>query len=255
MQTLSVVKIGGNIVNNPEALQTFLADFAALSGPKVLVHGGGNLATELAEKLDISVEMHNGRRITGPEMLKVAVMVYAGYINKSITAALQALGCNAIGLCGPDAGLITARKRNPEPVNYGFVGDVEAVNAPFLQSLFAMGLSPVMAPVTADLSVPGGQLLNTNADTIAAESAAALSPFFRVNLIYCFEKPGVLLDVSKPESVIKELNRDLYQTLRAEGAIHSGMLPKLESAFESVRRGVAAVRITNGLSKPGTLIA
>jgi acetylglutamate kinase len=256
MNTLTVVKIGGNIIDNPEALTGFLEDFAKLAGAKLLVHGGGKLATDMLEKLQIPVKMHEGRRITDADTLKICTMVYAGWINKSIVAQLQALGCNAIGLSGADANVLYARRRAPSPVDFGFVGDItaDAVDVPFLTALFEQGLCPVFCAVTHDGQ---GTLLNTNADSIASTLSIALSKTGFTKQIICLEKDGVLADINDPQSVIDEITEEDYALLREEGAITEGMIPKLDQAFAAIRAGVGEVHIKharNLLSGKGTVV-
>jgi acetylglutamate kinase len=243
MDKLFIIKIGGNIVDNNALLHHFLQQFAAIPQKKILVHGGGKLATRVAESMNIPQQMVDGRRITDAETLKVVTMVYAGYINKNIVAQLQALHCNAVGICGADANIITAHKRTNVETDYGYVGDIDAINTHQLQSFFLSNLSPVVAPLTHDKT---GQLLNTNADTIAQELAKALSSEYQTELIYCFEKPGVLLDVENPETLIASLNYKSYQKLKNSQQIFAGMLPKLENAFSAISAGIHSVIIGNG---------
>ena len=238
---LKVVKIGGNVVDNSEKLDRFLQDFASLEGPKVLVHGGGKIATTIGKALGIETQMIGGRRVTDAETLKVVTMVYAGLINKTIVAKLRTAGCNAVGLCGADGGLIVSRRRNPKPVDYGFVGDVEKVDASLLSDLIYKGVVPVMAPLTHDGQ---GNMLNTNADTIAGETAKALSGLFDVTLVYCFEKKGVLRDENDDDSVIPQITRAEFEQYVADGVIQGGMIPKLENSFEAINAGVSEVIIT-----------
>lgn len=242
MNTLTIVKIGGNVIDNPAALQTFLQDFAALESPKILVHGGGILATELLEKTGVPVQMHEGRRITDGETLKICTMVYAGWINKTIVAQLQQAGCNAIGLSGADANTVPAMKRPPAPVDFGFVGDVDAghVNVPVLSLLLDNGLCPVFCAITHDVQ---GGLLNTNADTMASVIASALSKAYRTKLLFCFEKGGVLANPDDDHSVIPVIDATYFQQLKAQKIISRGMLPKLENAFAALHAGVAEVHI------------
>lgn len=245
-QKLYIIKIGGNVVDAPEALRSFLNSFAALKGRKILLHGGGKIATQVAEKLGIPTEMVEGRRITDHAMLDVVTMVYGGLVNKNIVAALQTLGVNAIGLTGADANIIRARKRpvneNVEPViNYGFVGDVESVNTKQLVAFLKTGLVPLIAPLTFDYT--GGTMLNTNADTMASTVAVALSQDYEVHLVYCFEKKGVLLDADNEASVIPDLTPELYASCKEAGIINKGMIPKLDNAFTALRNGVAQVLI------------
>lgn len=237
---LTVVKIGGNVIDNPVSLKAFLADFAALEGYKILVHGGGKIATKTAEGLGITAVFHEGRRITDKPMLDIAVMTYAGLINKDVTAQLQALGNNAMGFTGADGNLILSEKRKNAAVDFGFVGDVLAVNADLLKVLVEQNVVPVFCAITHD---GHGQLLNTNADTIASTVAVACSKYFDVRLMYCFEKKGVLMDSENEESVIKSLTFDAYNTLREQGIIHSGMLPKLENCFNAINQGVTQIGI------------
>jgi len=201
--SLQVVKIGGNVIDNPSVLASFLKDFATLKGPKLLVHGGGKIATQMAANLGIESQLIEGRRVTDEETLRIVTMVYAGWINKSIVAELQSVSCNALGLTGPDGQIVLSKKRAVNPIDYGFVGDIVSVNAASLASLIAAGFSPVFAPITADAS---GQLLNTNADTMAQALAIALSSTYDVTLTYCFEKKGVLMDSSDDNSVISSIN-------------------------------------------------
>lgn len=237
---LRVVKIGGNIIDNENRLHTFLREFAELPGAKVLVHGGGKLATELAEKLGIPQTMVEGRRITDSDTLRIAAMVYGGLVNKQIVAKLHALGIHALGVCGADGDLMRAHKRIHPSIDYGWVGDIDSVNAPLLDRWLGQGLTPVVAPLTHD---GHGQLLNTNADTIAREIAQAMSPAFQVELIYSFEKSGVLLDVEDNNSRLAELEYRQYLDLKSSGVITSGMIPKLDNAFSALQKGVRKVII------------
>jgi acetylglutamate kinase len=254
-QALHIVKIGGNIIDAPEALASFLANFASIPGFKLLVHGGGKIATSMAAELGIQSQMIEGRRVTDSESLKIVTMVYAGWINKSIVASLQALSSNAIGLAGPDGAFVVSKKRNPEPIDYGFVGDIESVNSIGLTALIENGLSPVFAPITADSK---GQLLNTNADTMAQALAIALSTHFDVTLTYCFEKQGVLMDPNDDNSVISQINSANFAHLKADGIVSAGMIPKLENALKAISQGVQTVRLCHAdfVSQPdkGTLI-
>lgn len=254
-QALHIVKIGGNIIDAPEALASFLADFASIQGHKLLVHGGGKIATSMAADLGIKSQMIDGRRVTDADSLRIVTMVYAGWINKSIVASLQALSSNAIGLAGPDGGFVVSKKRNPVPIDYGFVGDIESVNALGLKSLIDAGLCPVFAPITANVA---GQLLNTNADTMAQALAIALSEYFDVTLSYCFEKQGVLMDPNDDNSVISHINQLNFNQLKADGIVSAGMIPKLENALKAIAQGVQTVRLCHAdfVSQPqkGTLI-
>lgn len=241
MEKLTVIKVGGKIVEEPETLSRLLADFSALPGYKVLVHGGGRSATKLAAELGIESRMVNGRRITDADMLKVVTMVYGGLVNKNIVAGLQAKGINAMGLTGADMDVMRSVKRPVKDVDYGFVGDVKQVNADLLAGLIRQGVVPVMAPLTHDGE---GHLLNTNADTIAGETAKALARHFEVTLVFCFEKKGVLRDADDDDSVIPVITPDLFRRYVDEGVIQGGMIPKLENSFSAVEAGVRQVIIT-----------
>ncbi|HVU97558.1 MAG TPA: acetylglutamate kinase [Puia sp.] len=237
---LSIIKIGGNIIDDEAKLLAFLDAFAAAPGKKILVHGGGKLATKVAEGLGIRQQLVDGRRITDAETLRVVTMVYAGTINKNIVAQLQARGCAAIGLTGADGNAILSHKRVHPTVDYGFVGDVDQVNTPLLTSLLLQDKTIVFAPITHDGK---GQLLNTNADTIAQELARALSTSFEVSLVYSFEKAGVLMDTENDASVIGLLRPAEYEDLKARKVIFAGMIPKLDNAFAALRSGVGRVII------------
>jgi acetylglutamate kinase len=239
-ENLFVIKIGGNIIDDEHRLSAFVTSFAALKGKKILVHGGGKLATKLAADLQIPQQMVDGRRITDSETLKIITMVYAGLINKSIVAALQQQGANAVGLTGADGDLIRSVKRTNANIDYGFVGDVKKVNGPFLSDLLQRNITVVVAPVTHD---GGGMLLNTNADTIAQEIASEMSREYSVNLVYSFEKKGVLTDVNNEDSVIPLLTMALYKQYRQEEKIFSGMIPKIDNAFAAIASGVNKVTI------------
>lgn len=240
-EKLTVIKVGGKIVEEEVTLHKLLDDFAAIDGYKVLVHGGGRSATKLAERLGIESHMVNGRRITDAETLRVVTMVYGGLVNKNIVAGLQARGVNALGLTGADMDVIRSVKRPVKDVDYGFVGDVEQVNAGLLSGLIHKGVVPVMAPLTHD---GHGNMLNTNADTIAGETAKALSACFDVTLMYCFEKRGVLRDENDDNSVIAEITPDEFRQLVDNGVIQGGMIPKLENSFQALQAGVSEVVIT-----------
>lgn len=240
-EKLTIVKVGGKIVEEEESLARLLADFAAIDGHKLLVHGGGRSATRIAAQLGIESQMVNGRRITDAEMLKVVTMVYGGLVNKSIVAGLQAKGVNALGLTGVDMNVIRSVKRPVKDVDYGFVGDVEKVDAALLGDLIARGIVPVMAPLTHD---GDGHMLNTNADTIASETAKALAAQFDVTLMYCFEKKGVLSDENDDDSVIPHIDRKRFEALVADGTIQGGMIPKIENSLSAVEAGVSRVIIT-----------
>ena len=239
-QPLSIIKIGGNIIDNPTELSLFLSDFSNIEGNKILVHGGGKSATKMAQSIGLVPQMIDGRRITDQPMLDVVVMIYAGEINKNIVAQLQANNTNAMGFSGADGNLIQSTKRNHPTIDYGFVGDVQKVNIPLLETLISIGIVPVFCAITHDKN---GQLLNTNADTIASELAIAASEVFEVTLNYCFEKAGVLTDVEDENSIIEQINSALYSKLKAKGAIHSGMIPKLDNCFNSLSKGVQKIKI------------
>ncbi len=243
---LKVIKIGGNVIDNPEMLDSFLTDFAALTGPKILVHGGGKKATELSHKMGFAPQIVDGRRITTDQDIEMVTMVYAGLINKTIVAKLQQLNSNAIGLSGADGNTILASKRPIKSIDYGWVGDIEKVNAEFLMSLIEQGITPVLCAITHD---GDGHLLNTNADTIASETAIAMSTLYSIDLIYCFEKQGVLADVADENSVITSMNESYYNTLKSDRAIHSGMIPKLDNCFSALKQNVTKVII----GSPGVL--
>jgi acetylglutamate kinase len=241
MKKLTLIKVGGKIVEEPTSLKQLLTDFAKIEGHKVLVHGGGRSATAMATRLGIESKMVNGRRITDEETLKVVTMVYGGLVNKQIVAGLQALGVNALGLTGADLNYMRSEKRPVKDVDYGFVGDVKEVNASILADLIVKDVVPVLAPLTYDKA---GNLLNTNADTIAGEAAKALAAYFEVTLMYCFEKKGVLKDENDDDSVIVELTPALFESYVQSGVIQGGMIPKLENAFEALQAGVKKVIIT-----------
>ncbi|MCC8095909.1 MAG: acetylglutamate kinase [Tannerellaceae bacterium] len=241
MEKLTLIKVGGKIVEEEATLRDLLRDFSNLEGYKVLVHGGGRSATQLAGRLGIESKMVNGRRITDEETLKVVTMVYGGLVNKTIVAGLQALQVNALGLTGADMNLIRSEKRPVKEVDYGYVGDVKEVQAELLASLIRQGIVPVLTPLTHDQA---GHMLNTNADTIAGEVAKALANHFDVTLVYCFEKKGVLRDEQDHESVIPEINRETFKQYVEEGIIQGGMIPKLENSFEAIDAGVKRVVIT-----------
>ncbi len=285
---IKVVKIGGNVVDNPELLKEFVRDFAAMPGMKILVHGGGVMASQMQKEMGMTPKMIEGRRVTDEETLKVVTMVYAGWCSKNITALLQAEGCNAIGLSGADGNAIKASKRPPvhveslgEDVDYGYVGDVTAasVNAAFIYTLLQRGIVPVFNAINHDGE---GNLLNTNADTIASSVAIAMAGYryrsprevccrceecthcsddgrltHETELIYCFEKDGVLYDKDDDSSVIAEIDREKFASLRAEGRVADGMIPKLTNSFKAIEGGVARVRIKharNLLNSTGTTL-
>ncbi|MDG2491352.1 MAG: acetylglutamate kinase [Flavobacteriaceae bacterium] len=240
MSKLNIVKVGGNVIENPKVLFPFLQEFAKLEGNKILVHGGGKKATLWAERLGIPVQMNDGRRITDAETLELITGIYGGQVNKNIVTLLQGLDCNAIGLSGADGNAIQAKKRPTKPIDYGFVGDVTLVNSAFFVNLLKQKLSPVCCALTHTGS---GQILNTNADTIASKIAVALSTKFEVNLFYCFEKPGVLESVEEDDSLIEHIDPKKYKELKEHKIIHEGMLPKMKNAFDALNQGVSKVAI------------
>ena len=241
MDKLTIIKVGGKIVEEEATLRKLLQDFSALEGYKILVHGGGRSATKSASQLGIESQMVEGRRITDAETLKVVTMVYGGLVNKNIVAGLQSLNVNALGLTGADMNLIRSEKRPVTTVDYGYVGDVKEVNATLLVSLIKQGIVPVLAPLTHDKE---GNMLNTNADTIAGETAKALATSFDVTLVYCFEKKGVLRDENDDNTLIPLINRNTFTQLVTEGIIQGGMIPKLENSFQAIEAGVKEVIIT-----------
>ena len=258
MEKLLVVKIGGNIIDDELKLRSFIQQFAALSYKKILVHGGGKLATRVATDMGIQQQMLEGRRVTDAETLKIVTMVYAGYINKNIVALLHEHHSNAIGITGADGNAILAHKRVHPTIDYGMVGDIDEVNKTFFDTLLQQEVAIVVAPLTHD---GRGNLLNSNADTIAQEVAKAMSELYEVQLVYCFEKKGVLADATDENSCFPSLTADRFQQLKADGIINQGMIPKLENAFAAINAGVAAVTIGDALElnqllsqQSGTLI-
>ncbi|MDT0644871.1 acetylglutamate kinase [Zunongwangia sp. F363] len=237
-QILKVVKIGGKLIEDENKLREFLKDFCALPFPKILVHGGGTMATKLAEKLGYDTKMVDGRRITDANSMKVITMVYGGLINKNIVAKLQAIGTNALGLCGADAGSIVSSKREIKEIDFGFVGDIERVNTSFISSTLQQNITPVFSAISYDGK---GELLNTNGDSVAAEIAKAMAGIYDTELYYCFEKKGVLTDVENDESVIEDIDEQLYRQLLNRGIISEGMLPKLQNCFEALNNGVSKI--------------
>ncbi len=242
MKRLKIIKIGGNVIDDAIAMENFLSDFSKIKCAKILVHGGGKLATDIAKRLGVSQALLNGRRITDVETLKITTMVYAGLINKQIVASLQSKCINAIGLSGADGNSIKTKKREVVDIDFGFVGDVSAdsVNANFIFSLLEVGISPVFSAITHD---GNGQLLNTNADTIASALAIQLSKLYDVELMYCFEKKGVLKNAEDDSSVIHEITKTGYKQLLQEGIVSKGMIPKLDTAFSAIQNGVQSVVI------------
>lgn len=254
-EKVSVIKVGGAVVEDERQLDRLLRNFASIDGRKVLVHGGGRLATRLAERLGVETHMVNGRRITDGRMLKVVTMVYGGLVNKQMVARLQSLGVNAVGLTGADMDIIRSHKRPvKDGVDYGYVGDVDRTDGEALFTLLEAGITPVVAPLTHDGQ---GQLLNTNADTMAGTVAVALATRYDVSLVYCFEKAGVLLRPDDEQSVIPVITDADFTRLKADGTISGGMIPKLENAFAAVKQGVSRVLITKASllgSDAGTII-
>lgn len=254
MERLTLIKVGGKIVEEEESLMVLLNEFAKIEGHKVLVHGGGRSATKLSEKLGLESKMVDGRRITDIETLKVVTMVYGGLVNKNIVAKLQAMNVNALGLTGVDMNIIRSEKRPVKEIDYGYVGDVQEVNADILQYLIKENIIPVIAPLTHDKN---GNILNTNADTIASEVAQALAKYFDVSLVFCFEKKGVLADEKDDDSVIPVIDHATFTKLTQNGTIQGGMIPKLENAFRAIDKGVKEVIITQAsdiAQKGGTTI-
>lgn len=240
MKSINIIKIGGNVIDDAKAMKKFMNDFSKIKGHNILVHGGGKLATQLSNQLGIETKMVDGRRITDAETLKTTVMVYAGWINKTITAQLNSKNVKAIGLSGADVNLIPAIKRKSAKMDYGYVGDIVTgkINTSFIAELFKQNITPVIAPITSDHK---GQLYNTNADTIASSLAIALSKTYHVKMIYCFEKNGVL----NQDKVIQKLNLCTYENLKQNGIIINGMIPKLDNAFSALQAGVKKVTIGN----------
>lgn len=239
----TVIKVGGKIVEDPVSLRKLLDDFTGVDGFKALVHGGGRSATKVAADLGIATTMIDGRRVTDDEMLRVVTMVYGGLVNKQVVARLQALGVDALGMTGADMDIIRSHRRptRPDGTDFGWVGDIDTVRGDALASLMRSGVVPVVAPLTHDGQ---GHLLNTNADTMAASTAEGLAPYFDVRLIFCFEFPGVMRDPENPDSVISHITPEVYERLKADGTVSGGMLPKLDNAFDALRRGVKEVIIT-----------
>lgn len=241
MEKITIVKVGGKIVESPDSLAQLLADFSSIEGNKLLVHGGGRSATKIAEQLGIETKMVDGRRITDDAMLEVVTMVYGGLVNKRIVAGLQANGINALGITGADMNIILSDKRPVKTVDYGWVGDVKRVDGNALATLIGNGIVPVVAPLTHD---GNGHILNTNADTMAGETAKALSKIYDVRLVYCFEKEGVLRDENDDNSVIPVIDSNMYAQLLADGIVSGGMIPKLDNSFATLEAGVGEVVIT-----------
>jgi acetylglutamate kinase len=260
MNRLFIIKIGGNVLDDADYLKRFLSDFAAIREPKILIHGGGKIATKIGDQLGIESNYVRGRRITDSHTLDLVTMVYGGLVNKQIVATLQKLGCNAFGLTGADGNMIKATKRPVKDIDYGYVGDIKAdsVNSSLMHFLLKQNTVPVIAPLTHS----EGMMLNTNADTIASVMAVALSKHFDVRLIFCFEKKGVLSDINKSDSIIRHLPKKLYEDLLEKNAFADGILPKLENAYAAIHAGVKEVLIgeasdlskNTGKETEGTLI-
>lgn len=241
-KNITVVKIGGNVIDNEAALARFVEDFAQLPSPKILIHGGGKLATRLAEKLEVPTTMIEGRRVTDAATLDIVTMVYAGLVNKQVVAKLQAAGCNALGFSGADGNIIPATRRAAKPIDYGFVGDIDSskINTQLLGTLLESGVTPVFCAITHD---GNGSLLNSNADSVASAVAVAAASIAPTDLVFCFEKHGVLRDVEDNDSVISLITKSDYPTLRNEGIISKGMIPKIDNAFRAIESGVESVTI------------
>ncbi|CAL2114308.1 acetylglutamate kinase [Tenacibaculum sp. 190130A14a] len=237
---MKIIKIGGNIINNQRALENFLTNFHQIEGPKILVHGGGEIASKLAKELNIPVQMIDGRRVTNQANLDIITMVYAGKINKNIVAKLQANQINALGLTGADAQTIVAQKRSSNPINFGYVGDALKINTNTIELLLNHNITPVFCAITHDKN---GDLLNTNADTIASEIAIAFGKYYRTELYYCFDKQGVLKDINDPTSVIEKIHFKQYQQLKKRQIIFKGMIPKLDNCFHALQNNVSQVHI------------
>jgi acetylglutamate kinase len=242
MDKLQVIKVGGNVIENRESLNNFLVDFTKIRGAKILVHGGGKEATQMAHKLNIPVQIIEGRRVTDAANLEIISMLYAGKLNKTIVALLQAYKCDSLGLTGADGNSVIAEKRSSKPIDFGFVGDVVSVNSALFNLLLNQKITPVCCAITHDKN---GQLLNTNADTIASEIASSMSAHYEVTLSYCFEKKGVLKKLMDEDSVIPSINSNQYEHLKKVGIINQGMLPKIKNCFEALKKGVTKVRIGN----------
>lgn len=248
-EKITIIKVGGKIVEEQASLGNLLDRFTAIEGKKVLIHGGGRSATQMAERLGIESRMVAGRRITDEATLQVVTMVYGGLVNKNIVAQLQARGANALGLTGADCNIIKAHKRPVKEVDYGFVGDVEHADGEMLCKLIEQGILPVVAPLTHDGK---GSMLNTNADTMAAETAKALSPYYDVTLMYCFEFPGVMRNPDDEDSVIPSITPEVFNELVADGTVSGGMIPKIENALNAIANGVKKVIITKADAIDGT---
>lgn len=251
MEQVYIIKIGGNVIDDEGNLRRFLKGFSNIIEPKVLVHGGGKIATQMGQKLGIEPNLIDGRRITDAATLQLVTMVYGGLINKNLTTLLQSYGCNALGMTGADASIISAKRREiKNNIDYGFVGDITEVAGKRIFDLLALELTPVCAPLTHDGE---GQLLNTNADTIASAIAQSMAGLAEVHLIYCFELKGVLADFEDKSSVISDMNQDLYHELKSNGKIAKGMIPKLDNAFDALKAGVMRVTICHADELPALI--
>lgn len=248
MEKLTVIKVGGAVVEDPEALSSFLDRFSAIGGNLILVHGGGREATRTASALGIESRMIEGRRVTDAAMLEIVTMVYAGKVNKGIVSGLRGRGCRAIGLTGADLNCITSVRKPVAEVDYGYVGVVKSVDAATFGALLGMEAIPVVSPITCD---DGGQLLNTNADSLASAIAVGMSGMYDVELVFCFEKKGVLLNPDDDDSVIAHLDSAGYENFKKDGVVSGGMIPKLDGAFDALAKGVRSVRITNAVTLNG----
>ena len=244
MEKILIIKIGGNVIDDSSQLHSFLNEFSNIGTKKILVHGGGKIATRIGDKLGIQSKYIDGRRITDDETIDLVTMVYGGLVNKKIVAKLQSFNCNAIGISGADANLLPAKKRPVKEIDFGWVGDIETneIKAETWHTLLENNLTPVVAPLTHDNQ---GHILNTNADTIASAIAVNLSLYYEVTLVYCFEKNGVLLDVNDEHSVVKNLDEKKYQQLKETKSLFAGILPKIDNAFEAINKGVHEVVIGN----------
>lgn len=241
-EKLTIVKAGGTVLDSDESLNKLLKEFASIDGKKMLVHGGGVFINEMCEKLDIDTQMVNGRRITSKENMDVVLMTCAGKLNKNLVSGINKLGMNAVGLCGGDLNIIQSRKRNPNPIDFGMVGDIENINTEWLQVFIDKGVIPVMSSISQSGSF---ELLNTNADTIASSLASALAKYYEVELFFYFDKRGVLKDSDNNDSLIHQLGLDAFLSMKQNKSIHTGMLPKLDNGFLALKDGVADVRLGN----------
>lgn len=242
MKKINIIKIGGNVVDNESLLDLFLKDFAAITGPKILIHGGGNLTTKFAQRLNIPQKMVKGRRVTDKATLELAVMIYSGLINKNIVSKLQSMNCDAMGFCGADGNVIKSKKRRLSDIDFGFVGDIDSdgINSKKIDQFLQLDIVPVFSAITHD---GNGNLLNTNADTIASKIAIAMSQNYDTYLTYCFEKKGVLSDVKDEDSILQSIHISEYEKLKKRKVISDGMIPKLDNAFAAISNGVSGVKI------------